>query len=219
MRKKIIYCLLVVLLSALVGQTVRIVGNCYTTRYNVQFNVLIEGVIETPYGNQYWIGSGVIIGKDGIIITARHCVEGASFIKVTLQTGRSYFVNTWLMSGERDIAVFQIPIEFEDVAIIGDSDILEQGDKIYNIGNPLGVWENKIIKCKVEKSNWERLAFCDSNNYVFIIGNIKSGCSGGGVYYGRKLIGIVSLGGNGICLLIPSEDVKELLNEYKEVLL
>ena len=217
MRKKIIYCLLVVSLGTLGGLTGQIVGDYNTTQHNIQFNVLIEGVAETSYGLQYWTGSGVIVDKEGIIVSARHCVEGADFIRVTLQDGRAYIVYTWKMDDKRDIALFQIPSEFEEVAIIGNSNLLQKNDRVYNIGNSLGIWENKVIQCVVEKNDFKRLAFCTDGDFIFVVGEIRPGCSGGGVYYKNELIGIVSLGRENTAFLVPSEEVQRVLDEHKKV--
>lgn len=216
-KKEIFYYVLFIIVAILFCFGIEWCVNYQDIQQNVQFNVLIEGVVEIPQGNQYWIGSGVIVREDGIVVTARHCVEGADYIKVTLQDGQAFFVYSWLMDENRDIAVFPVLGEFKKVAVIGDSNFLGMGDIIYCVGNPEGIWENKVIKCEVEKNRFNRLAIGGGVEYIFVTGDIQSGCSGGGVYRNGKLIGIVSLGGQNIGFLVPVEEVIELLNEYNGV--
>jgi len=186
-----------------------------STDEEISFNVLLEAEVNTPYGTHYWIGSGVVIDKEGLIVTARHCVDGADRIRITLHDGTSYFTTEWLMDEDNDIALIKIPVEFENVPVIGNSNVLEKGDNVYGIGNPLGVYEFKVAKGEVEKNNFKRLAIYEDSEYILLDIDIKRGYSGGGVYYKHKLIGIISLGSEDLAFLVPSEYITKLLEQYR----
>lgn len=83
-------------------------------------------------------GSGIIITESGNIVTNNHVIEGASSIKVKLNTGSEY--EATLIGGDEktDIAVIKItPNEELHAAQIGDSESVEVGDLAVAIGNPL----------------------------------------------------------------------------------
>ena len=88
------------------------------------------------------LGSGVIIGSDGLILTNSHVVHGATDISVTLSDGHEYPVEIVLDDGTTDLAALRIT---SDTALnlptvtFADSDSLEVGDLVLAIGNPFGV--------------------------------------------------------------------------------
>lgn len=83
-------------------------------------------------------GSGIIFTESGHIVTNNHVIDGASSIKVKLNTGNEY--EATLIGGDEktDIAVIKItPNEELHAAQIGDSESVEVGDLAVAIGNPL----------------------------------------------------------------------------------
>ncbi len=106
-----------------------IVGiSCETTTHNYYF-----GAQKSESG-----GSGIIIDKNGHIVTNYHVVEGATTVKVKLTSGNEY--DATLVGGDEktDIAVIRIKAEEElHVAVIGNSDEVEVGALAVAIGNPL----------------------------------------------------------------------------------
>ena len=83
-------------------------------------------------------GSGVIISKDGYIITNNHVISGASSIKVTTRGGDSYDAKLIGTDSKVDIALLKIEATDLPVAVFGDSSKLAVGSKAVIIGNPLG---------------------------------------------------------------------------------
>ncbi len=87
------------------------------------------------------LGSGVVIGKEGTVLTNVHVIQDATKIKVILQDGRVYDAKVAVKDDKIDLAVLQvqdpkvelIPIE------IGDPEVMEVGDMVVAIGNPFGV--------------------------------------------------------------------------------
>ena len=88
---------------------------------------------------QYGLGSGVIVTKDGYIITNNHVVDGADSIKVTLQDGRKFTAKVVGRDAKTDIAVVKIDATDLPFITLADSDKIEVGDVCLAIGNPFGI--------------------------------------------------------------------------------
>ncbi|MFH1772212.1 MAG: Do family serine endopeptidase [Candidatus Omnitrophota bacterium] len=84
------------------------------------------------------LGSGVIIDKDGYILTNEHVISGASEVKVKLSDGREYDAEIKGTDKRSDLAVIKINANNLPVALLGDSDKLSIGEWVIAIGNPFG---------------------------------------------------------------------------------
>ena len=84
------------------------------------------------------LGSGVIIDKDGYILTNEHVIQGAEEIKVKLPDGREYKAEVKGVDKRSDLAVIKIDAHNLPVAELGDSDNLKIGQWVVAIGNPFG---------------------------------------------------------------------------------
>ncbi len=96
-----------------------------------------ERVYRTP--RQDGTGSGVIVSKDGYIITNNHVVDGADTIKVKLNDGRVFTGKVIGRDPRSDIAVIKIKASDLPYITIADSDKIEVGDLCLAIGNPFGI--------------------------------------------------------------------------------
>jgi len=83
-------------------------------------------------------GSGVIISKDGYVVTNNHVVEGANEIIVILNTNEEYKARLIGTDARTDLAVLKIEAEGLTFAQMGKSSELRVGDTAIAIGNPLG---------------------------------------------------------------------------------
>lgn len=108
-------------------------------------NVATQGIFGTVQEGQA-AGTGIIISKDGYIITNKHVVKGASHVQVFLSNGTAYDnVTTVGLDPLNDIAYLKI----EDVdnltpAKIGDSSTVRVGQEVVAIGNSLGQYQNTV---------------------------------------------------------------------------
>ena len=82
------------------------------------------------------LGSGVIIGEQGYVLTNAHVVKAADEILVTLTDGRQTFATLVGMDEETDLAVLKINLEKLPSLVLGDSQQLRVGDVVLAIGNP-----------------------------------------------------------------------------------
>jgi S1-C subfamily serine protease len=86
-------------------------------------------------------GSGFFWDEYGHIVTNHHVIEQASEAKVTLSDGRSYNAVLVGASPPHDLAVLKINVPFDlpPPVIIGTSNDLQVGQKVFAIGNPFGL--------------------------------------------------------------------------------
>ena len=84
-------------------------------------------------------GSGVIIAKDGYIVTNEHVVAGSDEISVTLADGTRADATLVGADEDTDLAVVKINGSDLPVAAFGRSNDLQVGDPVVVIGSPLGL--------------------------------------------------------------------------------
>jgi len=92
-------------------------------------------------------GSGFIIDNQGHIVTNNHVVQGATQVKVSLQTGALVDAKVIGTDPLTDLAIIQIPtnsIKDAGIAPLGNSDNLNIGEPAIAIGNPLGSFAQTV---------------------------------------------------------------------------
>ena len=87
---------------------------------------------------QQGLGSGVIIDKEGYIITNDHVIGEATRITVILSDGRRFNAEVKGSDPRSDLAVIKIKADNLPVAKLGDSDSVKTGQWVIAIGNPFG---------------------------------------------------------------------------------
>jgi len=162
------------------------------------------------------LGSGVIVGDDGLILTNNHVVEDTEDLKVTLHDKREYEAEVVGTDPATDVAV--IRLKGNDVKglkpmTFGDSDKLRLGDTVLAIGNPFGLSHTVtmgIVSAKGRSFNGPQ-RITDYENFIQTDAAINPGNSGGAlVNMNGELVGIntaiVSRSGGyqGIGFAIPS---------------
>ncbi len=84
-------------------------------------------------------GSGIIVNRDGIIVTNAHVVGQARTVEVGLADGRTLRGTVMGTDPTIDVAVVRLEARNLPAAPMGDSDRLEVGQLAIAIGNPLGL--------------------------------------------------------------------------------
>lgn len=90
-------------------------------------------------------GAGVIISKDGYIVTNTHVIKNTHKIKVTLNDRREYIAEVVGVDEKSDVAVVKINANDLPVAKIGKSDTIRPGSWVVAIGAPFG-FEHTVTK-------------------------------------------------------------------------
>ncbi|HQW55224.1 MAG TPA: trypsin-like peptidase domain-containing protein [Saprospiraceae bacterium] len=81
-------------------------------------------------------GSGVIISKDGYIVTNNHVVDFADKLEVTLHDNRTYKGYKVGTLPESDLAVIKIEADNLVPIVYGNSDDVKVGEWVLAVGNP-----------------------------------------------------------------------------------
>lgn len=93
------------------------------------------------------VGSGVIVNKNGYILTNSHVVDDGNATKVSVMfaDGTSIDGKVLWNDSNLDLAIVKVDKKNLDVAELGDSDEVEVGDLAIAIGNPIGLELNKTV--------------------------------------------------------------------------
>lgn len=166
------------------------------------------------------LGSGVIVDRNGFILTNYHVVEGAHSIEILFAQDKKRIQAQLVgMDEKTDLALLKIspqkamkPLDF------GDSDKLRVGDVVLAIGNPFGFAHtvtSGIISAKgrvIGTGPYDRFLQTDAM--------IHPGNSGGPLIDMRgRVIGInsaVSEKGPGIGFAIPSNLIRQVMRDLKK---
>ncbi len=165
------------------------------------------------------LGSGVIVGADGLIVTNNHVIEGADQITVVLADRREFEAKVIGADERSDLAVLEIeskgrPLPF---LILSEEDNLEVGDLVLAIGNPFGVGQT-VTSGIVSALARSRTGISDLNSFIQTDAAINPGNSGGALIDMKgRLVGIntaifsKSGGSLGIGFAIPAVMVRSVL--------
>ncbi len=168
------------------------------------------------------LGSGVIISKDGYIVTNNHVVENADTINVRLTNFEEYDAKVIGRDPKSDLALLKIaPKNGLPVTAFGDSDKLRVGDWVMAIGNPFGF--EQTVTAGIVSGKGRSLGSGPYENFIQTDASINPGNSGGPLFNLKgEMVGINSAiysrsGGNiGIGFAIPANMAKNVINQLKE---
>ncbi len=101
----------------------------------------VVNVRTTSFGGGSGEGSGVVLDRDGIIVTNNHVVEGTTRVNVAFNdaSGRTLRGEVIGVAPERDLAVIRVAAKDLVPIRIGRSSALRLGDAVVAIGYPLGL--------------------------------------------------------------------------------
>ncbi len=159
--------------------------------------------------NQHGVGSGVIVTKDGYILTNNHVVESADDIKVALNDGREFSAKVIGRDPQTDIAVLKIDAHDLPFLTLANSDKIEVGDRVLAIGNPFGI--GQTVTTGIISAKGRATMGLDYEDFIQTDAAINPGNSGGAlVDTDGRLVGINTAilshsGGNqGIGFAVPT---------------
>ena len=148
--------------------------------------------VQTP--ERVGFGSGVIISKDGYIVTNNHVIDKADIISVKLNDGREFKGRIIGTDPSTDLAL--VKIEGEDLPTIpvGDSDRLKVGEWVLAVGNPFNM--TSTVTAGIVSAKARSLGVYNNGVESFIQTDaaINKGNSGGALDNARgELVGINSV--------------------------
>ncbi len=175
-------------------------------------------------------GSGVIISKDGYVVTNNHVVSGAKSVTVILSGEKEVPATIVGTDALSDIALLKIdPKYVKAVAPLGDSSKVKVGEFVVAIGNPLGQEFAGTVTFGVVSAVNRKLDMGNGIQIPLIQTDaaINPGNSGGalvnssGEVIGINTAKISQTGVEGMGFAIPINYVKPIINDlmkYKKVL-
>ena len=206
------------------------VVNIYTQRTvtervpGIDLEQFLGGTVRPRYRErvQSGLGSGVIVDRNGHIVTNQHVIEGFDEISVQLADGRSAAAKVVGRDPDTDIAVLKIDLPRLPVMTLGRSDRIEVGDVVLAIGNPLGLTQT-VTHGIVSATGRAQLGVATFENFIQTDAAINVGNSGGALVNLRgELVGIntavlgKNLGAEGIGVAIPVDLVRGVMSELLE---
>ena len=175
---------------------------------------------------EHGLGSGVIVTRDGYILTNNHVVDGAKEVKVTLPDGREFTAKVVGRDPKTDIAVVKIDADNLPVVPMADSHNVKVGDVVLAVGNPFGVGQT-VTEGIVSAKDRGGMGIEHYEDFIQTDAAINPGNSGGAlVDIDGRLIGINTAiltrsgGSQGVGFAIPSDlarSVMESLVQYGHV--
>jgi len=170
------------------------------------------------------MGSGVIISKDGYIITNYHVIENATTIEITTNNNKSYKADLIGSDEVADIAVLKIDSnETFPYIRFADSDQTKIGEWVLAVGNPFNL--TSTVTAGIISAKSRDLNDYDSKNQSFIQTDaaVNSGNSGGAlVNTSGDLIGINTAitsgtgGFVGYSFAVPSNVARKIFEDIIE---
>ena len=169
-------------------------------------------------------GTGVVLSKNGYLVTNAHVIEDAQTIRVLLTDGRTFDAHLIGEDNITDLAVLYIKANDLTPAEFGDSAKMKVGDAVAAIGDPLGIelrgtMTDGIVSAinRGMNMNGRQITLIQTN------AALNSGNSGGPLIncYGQ-VIGINTMkigafsdaaGVEGLGFAIPSVTVKEIVDQ------
>jgi Do/DeqQ family serine protease len=179
-----------------------------------------RGLQRAPRGIERGLGSGVIVSRDGYILTNNHVVDSANEVKVELPDKRTYTAKVVGTDPASDLAVVKISATDLPTLPLGDSDAVKVGDVVLAVGNPLGIGETVTSGIISGKGRTTDVGDGSYQDFLQTDAAINHGNSGGALVDANgHLIGINSQilspsdGNIGLGFAIPSNMARNVMDQ------
>ncbi len=181
-----------------------------------------DSILSTNATEDLSLGTGIIVSDNGYIVTNWH-LAGNKFSScyVTLEDGNVYNGSTVWADSDLDLAIVKISASGLDYLTLGDSDKIIVGEKVYAIGNPIGVEFQRTVTSGIISGLNRTIKLEEDNSSSYMEGliqtdaSINQGNSGGPLINEiGEVIGINSVkieSAEGIGFAIPINVVKPII--------
>ncbi|GAH50532.1 unnamed protein product, partial [marine sediment metagenome] len=186
--------------------------------------VYVEAIADN-YNDNYeygydWSGSGVIIGSH-IVLTARHIIEDANSLTITVVDGNTYEAVRWEVDPNNDCGLLFFEEDLGPVIKFADSDKIEIGDRVIIIGSPYGKEFLNTATNGIVSGLDREILFFGEDPMITADAASWPGNSGGPVFdIQGRVIGILVGGtwnGDNFSIVVPINICKEFYETSKEV--
>jgi serine protease Do len=165
------------------------------------------------------LGSGVIVTKDGYILTNNHVVQNADKVTVVLNDKKSFQAEIVGKDPQTDVAVIKIKAADLPAAALGDSEKVEVGQWVIAVGNPFQLMHT-VTAGIISAKGRSMVGLADYEDFIQTDASINPGNSGGALAdLDGNVIGINTAitspsGGNiGIGFAIPINMARRVMDE------
>ena len=176
---------------------------------------------------QSGLGSGVILSKDGYIVTNNHVIDGADKLEVLLNDNSTYDARVIGTDEATDLALIKIDADDLSPITFGDSEEVKIGEWVLAVGNPFGFNSTVtagIVSAKARSLNQNsRGGKMGIESFIQTDAALNPGNSGGAlVNLKGELIGINSAiysntgSYSGFSFAIPTSIVKKVMTDLKQ---
>ena len=143
--------------------------------------------VQTP--ERVGFGSGVIISKDGYIVTNNHVIDNADVISVKLNDGREYKGRVIGTDPSTDLALVKIEADELPTIPVGNSEALKVGEWVLAVGNPFNL--GSTVTAGVVSAKSRGLGANQVESFIQTDAAINQGNSGGALVNAKgELVGI-----------------------------
>ena len=183
----------------------------------VSIRVEVRGREEVPFGPfvvpgdegiVHGGGSGVVVRRDGYVLTNNHVVEGAIRIEVRLRDGRRFLARVVGTDPAVDLAVLKVEAEDLAPAVFATSDSAAPGEWVVAVGSPFGL-DYTVTAGVLSATGRGGLGANEIEDYLQTDASINPGNSGGPlVDLDGRIVGINTMiigRGTGIGFAIPGD--------------
>ncbi len=201
------------------------VVNIYTTqvvtRADKLDDPLFDRFIERPRRERLLssLGSGVLVSKQGYVLTSNHVIQGGDEIIISLADGREAVAEVVGTDPETDLALLHVSLDQLPTMKLTNTGPVQVGDVVLAIGNPLGVGSSVSMGI-VSATGRSHLGIATFENFIQTDAAINRGNSGGALIDTRgNLIGIntaiLSSDGSwqGIGFATPASAAREVMDD------
>ncbi len=187
-----------------------------------------SSVFTSNSSQELGLGSGIIVSKQGYILTNQHVVGESKSCYITEESGKTYIGKILWTNADIDLAILKIDTTFSNAINIGNSNSVRIGQTVYAIGNPIG-YEfqrtvtggiisaiDRTVKIKNEDETYSYMS-----NLIQTDATINPGNSGGPLINSEgHLIGINTIkitSAEGIGFAIPINVIKPIIEKYEQL--
>ncbi|MEM7160766.1 MAG: trypsin-like peptidase domain-containing protein [Myxococcota bacterium] len=166
-------------------------------------------------------GSGFIVDDTGLVVTNHHVIDGATTVKVRLPDDRRFDARVVGSDPATDLAVLQLEGAHDlPVVSLGQSSILQVGDWVVAMGNPMGLDHSATVGIISGKGRGSMGLYRDSYlDFLQTDADIAPGSSGGPLFNLRgEVVGINTAVGAGLRpgFAIPIDQAKRIVEQLRD---
>jgi len=170
---------------------------------------------------QHGLGSGVIVGEDGTILTNNHVVNGADELTVVLSDGRRLKAKVLGADARSDLAVLKVDANHLEAMPFGNSDDVKIGEWVMAVGSPFSENLKATITAGIVSGTGRTgMHLSEYEDFIQTDAAINPGNSGGAlVNLDGELVGINSAiasragGYDGIGFAIPANMAMDVMTD------